>query len=303
MPIDVFERPKSRGYIDDPAARRVTREYWARGSEVDEDIKTAVLLTAPTSIYGLTRRIPSLREEGPSFWYCNLDYLPEDGETVDGSDEASPGELSPPITESDHLAGDFGFSTTGGTQHITQSLNTIDSFGAVTAVGPPPVAADVPDTQQAIGVTKDSVEGCDVFVPKLEFSITKRISFITMKDIQRWSDATGKKNEIEWNTFQAGEVLFLGCEGKYQGDNNTDESWLVTFKFAISKNREGILIREGDATGLGRLVVSTKKGWDYIWVGFVEEKDATANKLVQRPKYAYVEEVYDDADFREELGF
>lgn len=295
MPIDVFERPKTRGYVNDPKSRSAKLEYWARGSDVVADIDAAVNAAAPAAFVGLNKQSISTTEEGPSFWYSVVSYGPTDLDETDGSESGEPGETSPPLTESTHLNDSYGFSTSGGTQHINASLNTLSSVGYN--------GAAVPDNEQGIGVTKDTVEGTDIITGKLELTIDKRISFVAMNDVNRWAKATGTINKLAWNTFAAGEVLFLGCDGKYEGNGTSSETWLVTFKFLISKNNSApIVIRPAPAGGTG-LVVENKRGHDYLWVGFVDEIDGASSSVLKRPMYAYVEEVYDNSNFREVLGF
>jgi hypothetical protein len=61
----------------------------------------------------------------------------------------------------------ISFDTTGGVQHITQSLETVGSYA--------PVGETAPDFHGAIGVSKDAVEGADIVVPVLNFSVIKSL--------------------------------------------------------------------------------------------------------------------------------
>ena len=284
MPINVLERPKSRGYMNDPASRSAQLEYWAQGSDVLADVDAAIYSTAPATYMGLPKKSIDTKEEGPLFWYSVVNYGNSDvtSDVETGSETGEPGTTSPPLNETDHIGDEFAFSTGGGTEHITQSLETRLTVGHNGAV--------VPENEKGIGVSKDSVEGCDVIRPKFELTVTKRISFITLGDVKRWVEATGKTNISTWNTFTQRNALFLGCEGKC----TAGEEWTVTFKFALSKTQFNIKIRD-------KLEVALKRGFDYLWVGFVDEVDN--NTILKRPKYAYVERVYEECDFRTELGF
>ena len=53
----------------------------------------------------------------------------------------------------------------------------------------------------------------------------------------------------------------------------------------------------GVPIGLASITVSAKKGWEYLWVKYSETEDTAAKSLVQRPVAAYVEKVYEQADF------
>ncbi len=62
-----------------------------------------------------------------------------------------------PVELRDTGASQFSFDTTGGTQHITQGLAAGSTYV--------PAGQTAPDFRGAIGVTSDSVEGCDIAVP------------------------------------------------------------------------------------------------------------------------------------------
>ena len=40
-----------------------------------------------------------------------------------------------------------------------------------------------------------------------------------------------------------------------------------------------------------------KKGWEYLWVRYVDDKDAAAMMMVKKPLAVYVEKVYQAGDF------
>ena len=80
-------------------------------------------------------------------------------------------------------------------------------------------------------------------------------------------------------------MLFLGASGSKTGV----EHWEIAFKFAASPNVTNL--------DVGGITVSSKKGWEYLWVRFRDADDAAAKSLVKRPAAAYVERVYESADF------
>jgi len=43
---------------------------------------------------------------------------------------------------------------------------------------------------------------------------------------------------------------------------------------------------------VGDIIVLEKRGWDYLWVFYVEKEDTDTRTLVQSPRAAYVERVY-----------
>ncbi|MBL8747065.1 MAG: hypothetical protein JNK58_12015, partial [Phycisphaerae bacterium] len=99
---------------------------------------------------------------------------------------------------------------------------------------------------------------------------------------------TGKVNSDPFREFQAGEVLFLGASGSKR-EASGGEDWEITFRFAASPNRTGIVV--GPITGI------SKKGWEYLWVRYEDAEDAAAQAIVKRPVGAYVERVYSEGAF------
>lgn len=95
---------------------------------------------------------------------------------------------------------------------------------------------------------------------------------------------TGKTNDAAWRGFAAGEVLFQGVSGSYRSGDDVVE---LTFRFAASPNRTNI--------NVGGITVSSKKGWDYMWVRYADNVDG--DNIVKQPVAVYVERVYEEGDF------
>jgi hypothetical protein len=137
----------------------------------------------------------------------------------------------------------------------------------------------------AIGVTNDSVEGCDITVPVCAFEDTKRISAAAFNTTLKlnYYNQTGHVNSGAWGVFAKGEVLFLGATGRQTGRDSVE----ITEKFAASPNRNSLTV--GDITGIA------KEGWHYLWVRY---RDAVENStLIKKPIAVYVERVYDYSSF------
>ena len=66
--------------------------------------------------------------------------------------------------------------------------------------------------------------------------------------------------------------------------------------FAFSESR--IMFDAG-----GGIMVDAKLGWDYLWVGYREKPTANGKLTLQKPVFAKVEKVYEDADFQAALGW
>ena len=176
----------------------------------------------------------------------------------------------------------FSFDTGGGTQHITQSLQTVGRFAPSGGAGG---GATAPDFQGAIGATSDSVEGVDIVVPVYTFSETHYFApdFVTNGYKSTLFILTGKVNSAPFKGLAAGECLFLGASGSKRGNGD----WEISFRFAGSPNRTSFSV--------GSINVPSKKGWEYLWVRYQDVVDS--NVLVKQPVAAYVEKVYESGDF------
>lgn len=180
----------------------------------------------------------------------------------------------------------WSFDTGGGTQHITQSLATVASYG------PKKSSAH----KGAIGWTDKGIEGTDIVVPLFKWSETHYFDYEDVDQAYKLAVAalTGRTNNAEFRGFPTGEVLFMGASGQRQGEPQKsfiipNGPWEITFNFAQSPNLTGLTI--GGITGIA------KAGWDYIWVQYDSETDETAKKVLKTPTAVYVERVYNSGDF------
>jgi hypothetical protein len=170
------------------------------------------------------------------------------------------------------------FDTTGGTQHMTQAY-------AETKFG-----QGAPDQQRAIGVDSNGVNGVDVVVPQLQWQESYDVpnAFVTDAYIRGVSGVTGTTNSGEFRGFEAGEVLFVGCSGSQEWDDEKGRGpWSLSFRFVASKNVTGETI--GGISGVN------KKGHEYLWVRYEDAVDS--NVLLKKPKAVYVNKVYREGNF------
>lgn len=259
MSIAVYEKWDSRETTIGTDDETVELKFVVNGTDDDIAARAAVLGVSPVSYANLVRQSVQITPIGYRMWEASVRYgvrkPPETGEST------------------------YQFDTGGGTQHITQSLQTVGRYGRPGEVPP--------DCKGAIGVTADNVEGVDITVPVFNFSETHYLptEMVTGAYKAVVFYLTGRVNAAPFRGFAAGEVLFLGASGSKRGE----EDWEITFKFAASPNMSGIVI--GDITGIN------KKGWEYLWVRYEDEEDPNAKTLVKRPKAVYVEQVYPYADF------
>ena len=174
----------------------------------------------------------------------------------------------------------FAFDTGGGTMHRNQSLKTVSK-----------VPNDAPDFNGAIEVDNEgNVNGVDVTMPVLNFTEThvmkgSRVSTSYKKSV---AALTGTVNRSGFRGFSAGEVLFLGASGTKRGKKN-DSPWEITFRSAVSPNQSSLQV--------GKLKVSNKRGWDYLWVRYADKVAENKKNVIKEPVAAYVEQVYPEGDF------
>ena len=258
MAITVTEKFGSRE-TNEGESPSIDLLYTIKGSDDDIEVKANLLAASPVLYDGLVRQTAHIDQIGPLLWDGSVRY----------------GERKRPETGDSS----FSFDTGGGTQHITQSLETLGSYA--------PPGKTPPDFQGAIGATGESVEGVDVTVPVYNFSETHYVAAESVTGAYKATlfALTGRVNVAPFRGFAAGEVLFLGASGSKRGE----EDWEITFRFAASPNATGITV--GEITGI------SKRGWDYLWVRYQDAEDSTAKALVKRPVAAYVERVYYDGDF------
>ena len=200
-------------------------------------------------------------------WKVKAIYKDEDSDDPDEPDE-------------DEETTSFAFDTGGGTMHRNQSLKTVSK-----------VPNDAPDFNGAIEVDNEgNVNGVDVTMPVLNFTEThvmkgSRVSTSYKKSV---AALTGTVNRSGFRGFSAGEVLFLGASGTKRGKKN-DSPWEITFRFAVSPNQSSLQV--------GKLKVSNKRGWDYLWVRYADKVAENKKNVIKEPVAAYVEQVYPEGDF------
>lgn len=172
------------------------------------------------------------------------------------------------------------FDTTGGTQHMTQAFAET-GFGVL---GQSP-----PSQYNAIGVDSSGVNGVDVVVPQLQWQESYDVpnSYVTDAYVRGVAGVTGTTNNATFRGFEAGEVLFVGCSGSQEWDDEKGRGpWSLSFRFVASKNVTGEQI--------GPIFVN-KKGHEYLWVRYEEE--VSGNNLLKKPKAVYVNKVYRESAF------
>ncbi len=161
-----------------------------------------------------------------------------------------------------------------------------------------PGGNSVPDFNGAIGVNGDTVEGCEIEVAKLEFSITKKWAIGTLSGaylqlLGEWTDRCRVNNNaftIVWQsqtlTFIKGTLRFRCATVKWNNSNELE----ISYHFAYSRS-----IRKQDNFKIGQSAVITKAGWEYLWTRY--RSAVSGGITVAEPQSTYIEQVYPEDDF------
>ena len=259
MAFRFIENRNSRASTHTPPSK--TYEYYAMGSGDADFVRTWALLALPETVNHeqgtLFRDNLQVRPRGYQQWVVIVQYTRR-------------------------KTFEWDFDTTGGTIHISTSLETRNSYGTSTPI----------DYKQSIDVRPSGdVVGTEKIIPalKINATFTHPPGIVNLGYARTLAGITGTVNSTPFLTFRPGEVLFLGASGS----DGADTESRVRYQFAMSENADGLSI--GDIVGIA------KKGWDYIWIRFEDEE--TGGYTARVPKWAYVERVYEEIDLAAFLGF
>jgi len=286
--VVVEEDVTSRSFEVTARGAQLTAKYVCFGSQDEVEVYNAVRAESPTyTTTGLVRtKIGRADFRGGRLCYIPVEYGTGEGNpNSDLPAGETPDDSTPPATPNldANMSPNQSFSTTGGTAHILQSLETRERVRATDFGG-----GAAPDNQRAIGLRRDGIDGCDVTVGVMKYTFTLQRSSVSLTDMRNWMRLTGKTNNATWKGFERGEMLFLGAEGQGAAFGG----WSVNLAFAYSEDWPAGDPRCTIRTGLA---ITSKRGWDHLWVAY---QDAVASdQLYPLPKDAYVERVYEEANF------
>jgi len=257
------------------AGRKATssyaKSYKIFGTQDDVEVHTAVSnAIASTLTYWQYPGLPTMQLRAEQY---SVSYLGDDAWQVTISYEKNGAEDG-----TDPLKRARSFDTSGGTKHMTQAYAE-SRFGT-----------GAPDQKMAIGVDSNGVNGIDIVVPQLQWQESYDVpnAYVTSSWIRGVAGVTGTTNSSAFRGFEAGEVLFVGCSGSQEWDDQKGRGpWSLAFRFVAEKNVTGQTI--GDITGV------SKKGHEYLWVRYEDAVDS--NVLLKKPKAVYVNKVYRESDF------
>jgi len=257
MPGQLVELFASRTEVINAERPSAEFLYMAHGCVDEAEVRTLALNGSPATYNGLVKRTVEIAERlSNDTWKVVVRY---DAPTV--NEEQAP----EPVTS---------FDSTGGTQHITQSLATVGRYGSAAST----------QLGGAIGYDGENVAGVDITIPVWNWQETHYLTDAQL-NAPAYYALTGMVNSDVFRGYQPGEVLFLGASGQKRGEGK----WEITFKFAASPNQTNITV--GSIGGIA------KAGWEYLWVQYGETVDPAVQMRIKRPVAVYVEQVYDEAPF------
>lgn len=236
--------------------------YFVFGAGTEEEALAEALVQVPTSYNGLQRQGIKISERiNESNFKVIASYAGASGrlETADEDGEA------------------FSFYTTGGTQTITQSRETIAGYAKPGEIAP--------DLQGAINYDGENVNGVEIVQPVLDFTETAIFDAgeITTGFRKTLASLTGCINAMSWRGYSPGEVLFRGVSGS----GKTNLPCEITFNFSFSAHRREFTV--------GDITVTEKYGWDYMWVRYTDKVEEGC--IVRKPAAVYIERIFEAVDF------
>jgi hypothetical protein len=274
MPMYLSERVESRVWT----RMQTDLVYILEGTSDDVLAQMAVMNSTALTYAGRIRQTPidldpvwvdTVADDG--LWVCTVHYV------------------VPEVAQSEIGTQVFSYETGGGTEHITQSLATVGSFG---------LAGDfAPDFHGAIGVTDDAVEGVDIETPAFQFTVTRVYEAgqqPTPEVLFNLTDHVNSDPFVVMDTQRGDSMTLAAGTTRFRGASvsagvRSDGGVEISFSFEAIPNIENRTI--GQITGIN------KKGQEYLWVRYENRTDTVSKRLVKRPIAAYAERVYENGDF------
>lgn len=286
MALNFYELAQSRPVERAITSASVTLKWIAMYSTNENVVYAALLLVAPTRWDNLRRSKITLDPQGGGVWMCAVEYA-WTAQTQDAPDTPPNPDANTP------LGAEWSFDGAAQTVHVTQSIKTISKTGRANNA--------VQDTFQAIGLKIDGVEGCDIFAPKLEVSLTLSFQFINIQQIQLWNYLTARTNSAFFLNWNAGELLYMGPTVQIQPGNlvKATHKFLAARNLTLPGDKADLTIVPEVNNGAGTgLILPAKKGHEYVWCMYENANPAPgAPWVLNIPFQANVEQVYKSADF------
>lgn len=299
MSVSLRELADSRSFDLNAKDGRATFHYFAVAvGEANPENAVYVALLADTTLApfvwnNLYRGRPSAKPLGGGWYDVTLPYgLPQGLGATDpnavGTPPNSPPPMPPPPSPSSNDAVPRGTSMRIGSKppRIYRSFQTVESV----IVDYLDLAGfDPSDYKKAIHVGKDGkVEGVEMPDPTNVMTLSRRFNQVTWRWILRLAECCWHPSLNNWAGFPPGVPMIIGGHLDVQKDGTVDVSVDV-----------GIDPGEGeiDVRGDGKLMVSARPPWHYVWAVYDFEKDDGSGRLVSVPTMAYVEKLAGREDY------
>jgi hypothetical protein len=255
-----------KGLTGDVIGLKLEVPFTVLGTSNEVVAKNAALAGSPVARSGLWRNNITLDHQGADVWRGVIHY---------GQFERAEGKWN------------LSFDTTGGTLHVAHSKALRAKYGTN--------APHTVGTSAPIGAHGDQVDGADIIIPalKLTWTFHHPLAVITLGQIKRLAQITGMTNSATWQSFEANELLFLGCTG----NEGTDAETQVQYSFAASQNATGLTI--------GSISSIAKKGHDYLDVRWKDNTEVVGAETqpIKEAQFVFCHRVYDECNFTTEFGF
>lgn len=254
--------------------------------------------TIPVAFQGLPIDLPGIAvaDLGGKVWKLTIPFRASAGNII------APGPGTATQKAAEHggdgganlpVARNISYVIEGQTQHITQSIETIQKVAT---------GADVPrNFGRAIGVDpKDkSVAGCDVHAGEVSFTVTIQIpdasftgAYATVMENLLCHPEHNRAcvNDAAFFGYDAGEVLIRTA----QFDDPQGGYRRGSFRFSVKRNKALVTVSDDPLLRLANV-----RGWSYVWVTYAPQTQVVGG--VSRPAVlpfeAYEERVYPEGDF------
>lgn len=170
------------------------------------------------------------------------------------------------------------FDTSAQMVHIDGGLNVIEN------------------KQEIIGSER---EGTEIYVGSFTETYSQWVASITAAYVATLQDLTGSINRYAWHNYQPRSVLFLGAQGRRQGQ----DYWQITYRFVYQRDKTVRVYGSGgptqDVDGKS-FAFQTYPGWYYVWNDVDEVIPADgplAGKAIIVVGQTHVTSVYPEKDF------
>ena len=295
MSIQVFELAEGAHR----SLNSATKRYLIVGPQTLEDAKVVVINPTGNPSYcpnyydGLFRKEYSVEEIAgkPGFYIAEITY--EQPDLKEPKNNPSPEFPFYKIT--------LNFTTKGlTTRRIVGLSNNISVTPYKQGDEEKKPLYDTVNHGALVNVTEEGVEGVDVIIPTLDFTVTKEFAadVVTMNFVRLLYSLTGTVNADYFLGFAPGELLYKGVDASFN-----DDRWTIAYEFSAIPNVSNMqitapVLNPQREVITGVFEIPSKQGWELLWIEFTEG----VGPLKQIMKQINVIKVYPEANFSTTLG-